>query len=109
MAISDADAGKVITTVPIGKGVDANRYDPGTGLAFSSNGQDGTLTVVHEDSPEKFTELGSVQTERGARTMALDLKTHTIYLVTAKFEPVPGQQRPRQVPGSFVVLVAEKK
>ena len=54
MAISDAQAGKVIATVPIGRGVDANRFDPGTGLAFSSNG-DGTLTVVHEDSPAQFT------------------------------------------------------
>jgi len=108
MAISDADAGKVITTVPIGSGVDANRFDPGTQLAFSSNG-DGTLTVVHEDSPDKYTELGTVKTERGARTMALDLKTHTIYLVSAKLEPVPGQRYPRPVPGTFVVLVAEKK
>lgn len=108
MAISDAEAGKVITTVPIGSGVDANRYDPGTGLAFSSNGE-GSLTVVHEDSPTKFTEVGTVTTERGARTMALDLKTHTIYLVTAKLEPVAGQRFPRPVPGTFVVLVAEKK
>jgi hypothetical protein len=108
MAISDADAGKVITTVPIGARVYANRYDPGTGLAFSSNG-DGTLTVVHEDSPTQFTELGTVKTELGARTMALDLKTHTIYLVTAKVQPAAANQRPQPVPGSFVVLVVEKK
>ncbi len=108
MAISDAEAGKVITTVPIGARVDANRFDAGAGLAFSSNG-DGTLTVVHEDSPDKYTELGTVKTELGARTMALDPKTHTIYLVTAKLEPVEGQRFPRPVPGTFVVLVAEKK
>jgi DNA-binding beta-propeller fold protein YncE len=108
MAISDAESGRVITTVPIGARVDANRYDPGTSLAFSSNG-DGTLTVVHEDSPTRFTVLGTVTTELGARTMALDPKTHTIYLVTAKFEPAAGNERPRPVPGTFVVLVAEKK
>jgi DNA-binding beta-propeller fold protein YncE len=107
MAISDADAGQVITTVPIGARVDANRYDPGTGLAFSSNG-DGTLTVVHEDSPSHFTVLGTVTTELGARTMALDFKTHTIYLFTAKFQPAAANQRPQPVPGSFTLLVAEK-
>jgi DNA-binding beta-propeller fold protein YncE len=106
MAISDADAGKVITTVPIGGRVDANRFDAGTGNAFSSNG-DGTLTVVHEDSPDKFTELGSVQTVLGARTMALDPATHTIYLVSAKFAPAEGNERPKPIPGSFTLLVVE--
>ena len=108
MAISDAEAGKVLTTVPIGARVDANRFDAGTQLAFSSNG-DGTLTVVHEDSPSKFTEVGTVKTELGARTMALDPKTHTIYLVTAKLQPVQGQRFPQPVPGTFVVLVAERR
>ncbi len=108
MAVSDAEAGKVITTVPIGRGVNANRFNAGTGLAFSSNG-DGTLTVVHEDSPDKYTEMGTVKTELGARTMALDPKTHTIYLFTAQFQPAQGKQRPQPVPGTFVVLVAEKK
>jgi DNA-binding beta-propeller fold protein YncE len=108
MAISDADAGKVIATVPIGARVDANRFDPGTGTAFSSNG-DGTLTVVHEDGPDKFTEVGTVQTVVGARTMALDPDTHTIYLVTAKFAPVVGNERPKPLPGSFTLLVVERK
>ena len=107
MAISDAEAGKVITTVPIGGRVDANRFDAGTGDAFSSNG-DGTLTVVHEDSPDKFTELGSVQTVLGARTMALDPSTHTIYLVSAKFAPAEGNERPKPIPGSFTLLVVER-
>ena len=108
MAISDAVAGKVITTVPIGKYVDANRYDAGTHLAFSSNG-DGTLTVVRQDSPDKYSVLGNLKTEMGARTMAMDPRTHTIYLATAKFEPAKGKERPRPIPGSFVILVAEKK
>jgi len=110
MAISDAQAGKVIATVPIGRGVDANRYDPGTGLAFSSNG-DGTLTVVHEDSPSKFTVVGNLATQPGARTMALDPTTHTVYLVTAQFAPTVGHQVPKwpPAPGTFVLLVAEKR
>jgi DNA-binding beta-propeller fold protein YncE len=110
MVVMDADSGKVVATPAIGEGVDANAFDPGTGLAFSSNG-DGTLTVVHEDSPDKYTVLDNVPTQRGARTMALDLKTHNVYLVTAEFgprpEPTADQPRPRppMVPGSFTVLV----
>jgi len=109
MAVMDSDTGKVIATPKIGRGVDANAFDPGTGLAFSSNGE-GNLTVVHEDSPDKFT-AASVPTERGARTMALDLKTHNVFLVTAQFGPPPAptpQQphpRPSMVPGSFTLLV----
>ena len=110
MAILDADTGKVIATPPIGRGVDANRFDPRTQLAFSSNG-DGTLTVIHEDSPDQFTVVQNVQTQRGARTMALDRKTHRVFLVTAQFgppqPPKPGQRfrRPTIVPGSFTLLV----
>jgi DNA-binding beta-propeller fold protein YncE len=111
MAIVDAQTGKVIATPAIGEGVDANRFDAATQLAFSSNGRDGTLTVVHEDSPDKFTVVGNVATQLGARTMALDHKTHNIFLVTAKFgptpPPVPGQRssRPSMVPNSFTLLV----
>lgn len=110
MAIVDADSGKVVATPAIGQGVDANAFDPGTQLAFSSNG-DGTLTVVHEDSPEKFTPFSIVTTQRGARTMALDVKTHKIFLVTAEFGPPPAptadhpHPRPQAVPGSFTLLV----
>jgi hypothetical protein len=110
MAVMDADSGKVLATPPIGGGVDANAFDPETQLAFSSNGE-GTLTVVHEDSPEKFTEVASVPTERGARTMALDPKTHNIFLVTAEFGPAPAptpehpHPRPTVKPGSFMLLV----
>jgi DNA-binding beta-propeller fold protein YncE len=111
MAIADPDAGKVITTVPIGEGVDANRFDPGTQLAFSSNGESGTLTVVHEDTPDTYTVMGNVPTDRGARTMALDPKTHHVFVVTATFGPRPAEatpQNPRRwppmVPGSFRVI-----
>jgi DNA-binding beta-propeller fold protein YncE len=110
MAVVDADSGKVLATPPIGQGVDANGFDPGTRFAFSSNG-DGTLTIVQEDSPEKFTVAANVTTRRGARTMALDLKTHRIFLVTADFGPPPAptaerpHPRPAIIPGTFTLLV----
>lgn len=113
MAVVDADSGRVITTVPIGEGVDANGFDSEMSLAFASCGE-GVLTVVHEDSPDKFAVAENVPTERGARTMALDPKTHQIFLVTAKFGPPPAataeQPRPRPaiLPDSFVVLVVGK-
>jgi DNA-binding beta-propeller fold protein YncE len=110
MAVVDADNVKVITTLPIGEGVDANAFDPETGFAFASCGE-GVLTVAHEDSPDKFSVVESVPTQRGARTMALDPKTHQILLVTAKFGPRPAasadnpRPRPAILPDSFVVLV----
>jgi hypothetical protein len=111
MAISDYDAGKVIATVPIGSGVDADRFDAGTGLAFSSNGE-GSISVVHEDSPNKFSVVQTVTTERGARTMELDPASHKLFTVTARFGPAPEQatpenprRRPPILPNSFVVLV----
>ena len=111
MAIVDANTGKVIATPPIGQGVDATRFDPGTGYAFSSNG-DGTLTVIHEDSPTQFSVVENVTTERGARTMALDPTTHQVFLVTAQVTRIqnpPPHTRPfKMVPGSFHVLVFGK-
>ena len=110
MAVMDADSGKALATPAIGNGVDANGFDPAAGLAFSSNG-DGTLTVVHEDSPDKFSVVENIQTQRGARTMALDAKTHKVYLVTAEFGPVPAptsehpHPRPAMKPGTFTLLV----
>lgn len=113
MAVTNAETGKVITTVPIGEGVDANGFDPGTELAFSSNG-DGTLTVVHEDAPDKFSVVQNATTLRGARTMALDPASHNVYLVTAEFEEQPPAKegdRPRRSmkPGTFTLLVMERK
>jgi DNA-binding beta-propeller fold protein YncE len=110
IAIVDADSGKVISTLPIGEGVDATAFDPETELAFASCGE-GVLTVVHEDSADKFSVAETVPTERGARTMALDPTRHQIFLVTAKFGAAPAataeQPRPRPaiLPDSFVVLV----
>ena len=108
MAVSDADTGKVVATPTIGNGPDAAGFDPKTGLAFSSNGQDGTLTILHEDAPDTYTVAQTVTTQAGARTMALDTKTHRVYLVTATaLPPNPGDppRRRSYIPGSFVVLV----
>jgi DNA-binding beta-propeller fold protein YncE len=113
MAVVDADSGKVLSTLPIGRGVDAARFDPETGLAFASCGE-GVLTVIREESPDKFSVLENVPTQTGARTMALDEKTHNVFLVTAQFGPSPAptadqpHPRPPILPDSFVVLVFGK-
>lgn len=110
MAFVEGSTGKVLGTVPIGQGVDANRFDPGTGFAFASCG-DGTLTIAHEDSPTKFSLVEMIQTQRGARTMALDYATHTVYLVTGEFGPAPAatkenpRPRPTMIPDTFTLLV----
>jgi YVTN family beta-propeller protein len=105
MAVVDADSGRVIATPAIGEGVDANAFDPDTTTAFASNGE-GTLTVVHGDGPDKFTVVENVPTKKSARTMALDQKTHNIFLAAADFDPpAPAEQRPKMKPGSFVILV----
>lgn len=112
MAVLDTESGKVIAAVPIGEGVDANAFDAETGLAFSSNGE-GTLTVVRESSPGKFA-TETIPTQRGARTMAIDIKTHKLYLPTAEFAPLlaapagVSKPRPTMIGGSFAVLVIGK-
>jgi DNA-binding beta-propeller fold protein YncE len=113
MAVMDADTGKVVATPAIGQGVDANAFDADRQLAFSSNG-DGTLTVVHEDAPDKFSVLENAETQRSARTMALDTTDHDVYLVAAEFEEAPPAkegERPRRTmkPGTFTLLVVGKK
>ncbi|HEU0095414.1 MAG TPA: YncE family protein [Rhizomicrobium sp.] len=110
IAVTDMKTGKVATQIPIGEGVDANRFDPATGLVFSSNGESGTLTIAHEDNPGKFTVLQNLATAEGARTMELDTKSHRVYLVTADRKPVAPttdkpHPRPAPVPGTFKLLV----
>ena len=113
MAIVDADSGKVLATPAIGEGVDATTFDAETGLAFASCGE-GVLTVVKEESPDKFSVAENVPTKRGARTLALDAKTHNVFVVTADFGPRPEatadnpHPRPPMLPDSFVVLVVGK-
>jgi len=106
MAVVDAKSGKVITTAPTGDGTDANRFDPGTGLAFSSNGDTETLTVIREDGPEKYTVVENVKTGEGARTMEVDPKTHNVYLVTAKL--VPAKPYPKPAPDTVQLLTFAK-
>jgi len=111
MAVVDAGTGRVVTTQPIGRGVDATEYDPGKGLIYFSSGGDGTMAVFHQDTPEKYTLVESVKTQIGARTMALDRKTGRAYLSAAEFGPrpeaAPGKAPPRppMIPGTFSVLV----
>lgn len=110
IAVVDYTTGKEVATIPIGQGVDANRYDPGTGLVFASCG-DGTITVAHEDTPDKYTVVQTINTQRGARTMAIDTKNHNVYTVTADLGP-PGpptaeipRPRPTIIPNTFVLLI----
>ena len=83
MAVLDADSGKVITTLPIGDHVDATAFDPETKLIFNSNGE-GTITVIHEDSSDMYSPVETVKTLPRAKTMALDPKTHQLFLSTAE-------------------------
>ena len=107
-AVVDADSGKVVATPAICDGPDASAFDPSTGYVFASCG-DGNLTVIHEDSPDKYTVVENVPTKKSARTMGLDLKTHNIFLPAADFDPpAPGERRGKMKPGSFVLLVVGK-
>ena len=110
MVMLDTESGKVIDTVPIGAGVDGCAFDDATQLAFASCG-DGATTIAREETPDKLTVLQTLKTERGARTMALDPKTHRIYLPSAQFQqppsPSPGVPpgRPSVVPNTLKLLV----
>ncbi len=105
MLMVDYTTGKVVADVPIGRGVDANAFDPATQLAFASCG-DGTVTIAHEDSPAKLSVVQTLKTEPRAKTMTLDPKTHRIYLGSAKFEAAAaGERRPKMVANSFKILV----
>jgi len=111
LVVLDSLDGRVVATLPAGNGIDGAAFDAGTQLAFTSNGGDGTVTVVHENAPDKFTVVQTLTTEHGARTMAVDPTSHKIYLPSAVFEPKkPGDtKRPKMVPGTFKVLVYELK
>ena len=110
MAISDYRAGKVVATAPIGAGVDGAGFDPTSGNAFAS-AADGTLTVIHEDTPNSYHVVQTLETMKGSRNMGLDPSLHAIFLSGAKFEPqAPGARgRPKIVPDSYVLLEAERR
>ncbi|MFL6352817.1 MAG: YncE family protein [Bryobacteraceae bacterium] len=113
MAVVDAGRGKVTATVPIGEGPDAAAFDPERELVFSSNGE-GTLTVVQQGTPNTYSVAQTVKTQRGARTMAIDLKTHKLYLSVAEFGPAPAasadnpRPRPKILPQTFKLLVVSE-
>ncbi|HXM20113.1 MAG TPA: YncE family protein [Terriglobales bacterium] len=106
MVVMDADTGKVIATPGVGAGTDASLFDPDTGNAFASAGGSATLTVIHEDSPDQFRVVDNVPTQSGARTMALDTKTHNVLLITARHGH--GATHSLVLPNTFVVLVIGK-
>ncbi len=114
MVVTDINDGHQVAQLPIGHGADAAKYDPALDLAFSSNGGDGTLTVVGRDG-DTYKVMETVPTERGARTMAVDVATHRIFLPTAEFEPAPAaapgqpRQRPGMKPGTFHLVVVERQ
>ena len=107
MAISDYQAGKIITTLPIGTGVDGAGYDPGSKNAFASNA-DGTLTVIHQDAADQYHVAQTVTTPTGSRNMGLDPTNHRVYVVAAKFGPAAAGKRGAVLPGTFELLVIEQ-
>jgi len=112
LAVMDAASGKVITTLPIGDRVDAVAYDPDNKLIFASNG-DGTVSVVRQKSANEYESAGDIQTQKSAKTMAIDPKTKRLFLSAAEMETAPaaaGQRaRTRPKPGSFTVVVVERQ
>ncbi|MBS0556686.1 MAG: YncE family protein [Proteobacteria bacterium] len=115
MAVTDAQTGKSVATVAIGEGPDAAGFDATRGLVFSTNGHDGTLTVVHEDDPDHYSVIANVPTEKSARTLALDTQGNRLFTVAAKFGPRPAPTKenphpwPAVVEGSFTVLVVGER
>ena len=113
LVILDADNGKAIQSFPISAGADANVFEPETGLLFVST-REGMVHIFHEDTPDKYSEIETVKTEYGAKTMALDSKTHNLYLTTADFgaPPAPTAERPHPnpapIPGTFHLLIYGK-
>jgi YVTN family beta-propeller protein len=112
MVVVDANTGHVVAQAPVGGHPDAAAFDPALKIAFSSNGADGTLTVVHEDDADHYRVIQNVRTLEGAKTMALDAQGHRVYLVSSRFAPAQaasGGEKPapaRVIPGTFEVLVA---
>jgi len=106
LMVIDATNGKVVTHLPIGDGCDGTAFDPALRTVYSSNGE-GTLTVIKEASKNEFEVVANVPTKRGARTLTVDTKSHTIYLPTANFSAASGNGRPPMIPGTFQVLVVK--
>ena len=109
MAVSDYQNGKIVATLPIGTGVDGAGYDPASGDAFASNA-DGTLTVIHQDTPDRYHVVENVKTAPASRNMGLDPTNHRIFVVAAEFGPAPASGRGRGpvLPGTFKLMVIER-
>jgi DNA-binding beta-propeller fold protein YncE len=107
MAVSNYQTGTIVTTLPIGQGVDGAAYDPASGDAFASNA-DGTLTVIHQDTPDTYHVVETVKTQQASRNVGLDPTTHRLFLAAAKFGPAPGGRgRAPIIADTFSVLVVE--
>jgi YVTN family beta-propeller protein len=115
MAVTDSTSGKAVARVVIGSGPDAAAFDPDLSMVFSSNGMDGTLTVIHQETPDEYRVVATVTTQVSARTMVLDPATHKIYLAAAKLGATPPatdaqpHPRPAIVPDSFSILTVQPK
>lgn len=115
MAVTDSVTGKSVARIAIGAGPDAAAYDRDLGFVFSSNGIDGTLTIIHQETPDRYQVIATVQSQKSARTMALDPATHRIFLAAAHLGDTPPvtadypRSRPNIIPDTFVILVAEPK
>jgi len=107
LVVMDATNGNVVATLPIGRGCDGVGFDKRLKLVFASCGE-GVLTVIKEESPGTFTVIDNVPTKRSARTCAVNEKTHEVYLSEADTEPGAPGERPKQIPGTFGVLVVGK-
>jgi hypothetical protein len=113
MTVVDGATGRIVTTQPIGKGVDATEFDPDRKLVYFSTGE-GAMSVFRQETPDKYILVENVKTQTGARTMAIDRKTGRAFLSVAEFgprpDPTPGNPPPRapMIPGTFAVLVIGK-
>ena len=109
LAVLNSDDGRKLTTLPIGDNVDTTAFDPETGLIFSST-EDGIITVMHEESPDSFRVLDTVKTQNGSKTMALDLKTHRLFVPSGEVAKLPpatpgGKVRKKVAEKTFAILV----
>jgi hypothetical protein len=105
LVMMDIDSGKVLQSFPISEGVDSNAFDPDSSLVFSST-RAGKIHVFHEESPDKLSPLEAIETEYGAKTMAIDPKTHNLFLSTSDFGPAAGPKGRRPaIPGTAHVLI----
>jgi DNA-binding beta-propeller fold protein YncE len=110
MLVLEAATGKILATLDTGAGTDGAAFDPALGYAFASNGGDGTLTIVKAGKQGQYEVIGQIPTQRGARTLTVDPKSHRVFLPTAELgPPAEGQRRPTIKPGSFTVLVFKPK